>query len=206
MGYRLANFLFFLFIDASLAGPATRCIATPPTSGGIKESASCKFPFAYKGQKYNKCISTDVESITWCATKTDSNDAFVEPDWGWCPDSCGGNTIININDDNIKNVSSRRRNTRETITKVLQGGKFIINIKRKKNSTKTTTTRPTKLTTTTTTRRSTTTTKTTWVLYPGSGGNGGNGGVGGNGGIGGYGGFGGGGWGGNLYYYYYDYE
>lgn len=83
---RLILLLLSLVLDTSLASD---CLALPPNSGGIAESASCKFPFTFKGRKYSECSSVEVGERTWCATQTDSEDEFVSPHWGWCPDSCG---------------------------------------------------------------------------------------------------------------------
>ena len=78
--------LLFLVLDPALASD---CLALPPNSGGIAESASCRFPFIFKGRKYSECSSVEAGERTWCATQTDSKDELVWPHWGWCSDSCG---------------------------------------------------------------------------------------------------------------------
>ena len=39
-----------------------------PTTGGNADGAPCHFPFMYRGQSYDACITANNEGVLWCAT------------------------------------------------------------------------------------------------------------------------------------------
>ena len=58
---------------------------------GDRACETCKFPFIYKGIKYETCTNVDQGPHSggyWCSTQTFANGNHVTGSWGYCQDYC----------------------------------------------------------------------------------------------------------------------
>ena len=61
------------------------------TTGGGTTGAACKFPFIYKGKKYNGCALVDADhNKPWCSVRVNGNGEHIGGQglWGHCSSSC----------------------------------------------------------------------------------------------------------------------
>ena len=59
--------------------------------GGPKVNFVCKFPFHFRGNRYDRCTGvTDPDGKLWCSTKTSPNGTHIggEGNWGYCRKGC----------------------------------------------------------------------------------------------------------------------
>mmetsp|Transcript_130014 Transcript_130014/g.277693 ORF Transcript_130014/g.277693 Transcript_130014/m.277693 type:complete len:671 (-) Transcript_130014:65-2077(-) len=62
-------------------GSAVECVTIGPAGAG--PGLTCKFPFVYKGTKYDACTMHG-HSDYWCATEVDADRKEVKGQWGEC--------------------------------------------------------------------------------------------------------------------------
>ena len=58
---------------------------------GDRVCETCKFPFIYKGVKYETCTNVDQGPYSggyWCSTQTFANGNHVTGSWGYCQEYC----------------------------------------------------------------------------------------------------------------------
>ena len=54
---------------------------------GTKQGVACKFPFEYKGKRYDGCTKADHNKL-WCSTQVDQAGQFIQDFWGNCDETC----------------------------------------------------------------------------------------------------------------------
>ena len=58
------------------------------TISGSKSNEPCMFPFIFKGQQFNNCITGSKRTNPWCATQVDAFGNYIRGHWGYCGVNC----------------------------------------------------------------------------------------------------------------------
>ena len=65
------------------------------TISGSKSNEPCMFPFIFKGQQFNNCITGSKRTNPWCATQVDAFGNYIRGHWGYCGANCPFGIVIN---------------------------------------------------------------------------------------------------------------
>ena len=67
------------------------CVVTSGSTGGIAASGKhCRFPFVYRGKRYEGCTDVDSPGKKWCYVNQDQ----IADEWGYCSVKCPTSTGV----------------------------------------------------------------------------------------------------------------